>query len=202
MKAPGRELFETIEAALGDLPILAEDLGVITKEVRALRDYFGFPGMKILQFAFDAKEAGGLNPTNPFLPHNHSYNAVVYTGTHDNDTTKGWYRERTLEEQDLIRRYLARPDHDIVWDFIRMAMASVACFAIIPFQDVLTLDSDARMNTPAILGGNWTWRYRAEALNPWGSTRLRELVDLYGRDPELWLAASAAEDTEAEDDSP
>ncbi|MCP4417502.1 MAG: 4-alpha-glucanotransferase [Chloroflexi bacterium] len=186
LKAPGMDLFETIEKALGDLPILAEDLGVITSEVVALRDHFNFPGMKILQFAFDSKEAGGLNATNAFLPHNHDRNAVVYTGTHDNDTTKGWYQERTPEEQDLIRRYLARADNDIVWDFIRMAMASVACFAIVPMQDILNLDSDARMNIPSTLGGNWAWRYRPEALNAWASTRLLELVNLYGRNPKLW----------------
>ncbi len=193
VKAPGMELFRTIEQALGDLPILAEDLGVITPAVTALRNHFGFPGMKILQFAFDSKEAGGLNATNPFLPHNHTFKSVVYTGTHDNDTTRGWYRERTPEEKDLIRRYLARSDEDIVWDFIRMAMASVAYFAVIPFQDVLNLDSDARMNTPAILGGNWAWRYRPEAINAWSSDRLRELVELYGRDSKLWLARLEAE---------
>ena len=189
VKAPGQELFQTIEKALGELPILAEDLGVITPEVEALRDQFNFPGMKILQFAFDSKEAGGLNATNAFLPHNHTPNSVVYTGTHDNDTTRGWYSQRTSEEQDLIRRYLARPDHDIVWDFIRLAMASVARFAIVPMQDVLNLDSDTRMNTPATLGGNWGWRYRPEALNDWVSGRLRDLIDLYGRDPALWREA-------------
>jgi 4-alpha-glucanotransferase len=156
--------------------------------VEALRDHFNLPGMKILQFAFDSKEAGVLNATNSFLPHNHAFNSVVYTGTHDNDTTRGWYRARTDEEKDLIRRYLNRPDHDIVWDFIRMAMSSVACFAIIPLQDVLDLDSDARMNTPSTLGRNWMWRYRPEALNEWVSSRLRELVDLYGRDVNLWQA--------------
>ena len=184
--APGIDFFTTVEKMLGELPILAEDLGVITKEVEELRDHFKFPGMKILQFAFDSKEAGELNATNLFLPHNHGRNAVVYTGTHDNDTTRGWYRDRTPEEKDLIRRYLARPDDDIVWDFIRMAIASAARFAIIPFQDILNLDSNARMNTPSTLGGNWVWRYRPEALNPWLSNRLRELVDLYGRDPKLW----------------
>lgn len=192
IKAPGMELFETVERQLGELPILAEDLGVITPEVEALRDHFKFPGMKILQFAFDSKEAGGLDATNKFLPHNHGRNAVVYTGTHDNDTTRSWYRERTLEEKDLVRRYLARNDNDIVWDFIRLAMSSVARFAIVPFQDVLNLDKDARMNTPSVLGGNWAWRYRAEALNPWAWSRLRELVDLYGRDPELWKKKAEA----------
>ena len=187
VKAPGKELFQAVGKALGELPILAEDLGVITPAVEALRDHFDFPGMKVLQFAFDSKEAGSLNATNPFLPHNHRRNAVVYTGTHDNDTTKGWYRERTFEEKDLIRRYLGRDDHDIAWDFIRLAMAAVARFAIIPLQDVLNLDSEARMNRPSTVGGNWVWRYRVEVLNDWVSTRLRELVDLYGRDPKLWL---------------
>ena len=186
VKAPGVDFFETIKKTLGDLPILAEDLGVITPEVNALREQFDFPGMKVLQFAFDSKEAGGLNATNPFLPHNHTYNSVVYTGTHDNDTTRGWYRARSFEEKDLVRRYLGRADEDIVWDFIRLALASVARYAIIPFQDVLNLDSDARMNTPSTLGGNWDWRYRPEALNDWASGRLVEMVDLYGRDPQLW----------------
>ncbi len=186
VEGPGAEFFETVEETLGRLPLLAEDLGVITPEVVTLREQFDFPGMKILQFAFDAKEAGGLNATNAFLPHNHTFNSVVYTGTHDNDTTRGWYRERTPEEKDLIRRYLGRSDDDIVWHFIRLAMASVARYALVPFQDVLNLDTDARMNTPSTLGGNWVWRYRAEALNDWASGRLRELVDLYARDPELW----------------
>ncbi len=186
VEAPGMELFETVEKELGQLPLLAEDLGVITPEVVALRDRFGFPGMKILQFAFDAKEAGGLNATNAFLPHNHTYNCVVYPGTHDNDTTLGWYHSRSTEEQDWVRRYLARDDRDIVWNFIRMAMASVARYAVISFQDVLTLDSDARMNTPSVLGGNWAWRFRIDALNGWMSGRLSEMVTLYGRDPELW----------------
>jgi 4-alpha-glucanotransferase len=193
VKAPGLELFETVEKELGELPILAEDLGVITPEVVALRDHFSFPGMKVLQFAFDSKEAGSLNATNAFLPHNHSYNAVVYTGTHDNDTTKGWYKERSLEERDLIRRYLARSDGDIVWDFIRLAMSSVACFAVIPMQDILNLDSDARMNIPSTIGGNWAWRCRLEAFNGWASTRLSEMVDLYGRDPALWIKKEKAE---------
>jgi 4-alpha-glucanotransferase len=189
VKAPGHELFEAVENALGKLPILAEDLGIITAEVRNLRDRFNFPGMIILQFAFDLKEAGEMGTTNLYLPHNHGYNSVVYTGTHDNDTTLGWYQNRTPEEKDLIRRYLARPDHDIVWDFIRMAMASVARFAIIPMQDTLNLGNDARMNTPSTLGGNWAWRYRPEALNEWVSGRLQEMVDLYGRDPQVWLEA-------------
>jgi 4-alpha-glucanotransferase len=186
VKAPGMELFQAIDQALGHLPILAEDLGVITADVEELRDHFGFPGMRILQFAFDSKEAGELNASNPFLPHNHTFNSVVYPGTHDNDTTRGWYNQRTDEEKDLIRRYIAGNGQDVVWDFIRMAMSSVARFAVIQMQDILGLDSDARMNTPSVLGGNWAWRYRAEALNAWSWNRLRELVELYGRDPKLW----------------
>jgi 4-alpha-glucanotransferase len=199
VKAPGTELFNAIDKALGHLPILAEDLGVITQDVEDLRDSFGFPGMQVLQFAFDTKEAdsmkGGLNATNPFLPHNHKYNSVVYTGTHDNDTTRGWYNQRTDAERDMIRRYLARDDRDIVWDFIRLALGSVARYAIIPMQDVLTLDSDARMNTPSLLGGNWAWRYRPEALNEWSATRLADMVELYGRDPQLWEAHKAEDRT-------
>lgn len=186
VEAPGWELFEAVKNELGSLPILAEDLGVITKGVEALRHHFNFPGMKVLQFAFDTKEAGELNATNPFLPHNHGRNYVVYTGTHDNDTTKGWYQERTAEEKDLIRRYLGRPDKDIAWEFIRMAMASVARMAVIPLQDIFLLGSSARMNTPSVLGGNWAWRYESDDLEPEVAKRLRELTSLYGRDLALW----------------
>lgn len=186
VKAPGSALFYAVKQSLGMLPILAEDLGVITKEVEALRDEFNFPGMKVLQFAFDAKEAGSLNAANLFLPHNYGRNYVVYTGTHDNDTTKGWYQERSDEERDLIRRYLGRPDDDISWDFIRLALASVAKMAIVPMQDILSLGSEARMNTPSVLGGNWGWRYRAEAIGDFSANRLAELTRLYGRDPEVW----------------
>jgi 4-alpha-glucanotransferase len=193
IKAPGLEFFEAVRQALGELPILAEDLGIITPEVEALRDHFEFPGMLILQFAFDTPESGALPGVNTYLPHNHRRNAVVYTGTHDNDTTRGWYQERTPAEQDLIRRYLGRPDDDMVWDLIRLAMASVARYAIIPFQDALNLGNEARMNTPSVPGGNWSWRYRPEALNPWVAARLGELVTLYGRDPEVWEKKAEAE---------
>jgi len=186
VKAPGLQFFETLTQELGELPIIAEDLGVITPGVVALRQRFGFPGMKVLQFAFDLGEAGALGASNPFLPHNYTRQAVVYTGTHDNDTTKGWYRQRSPAEKDMLRRYLGRPDDDIVWELIRLAMASTAAFAVIPFQDALNLDSDARMNTPSTLGGNWAWRYRPEALSNWVSGRLNEMVALYGRDPALW----------------
>ncbi len=184
---PGADFFHAIEAALGrELPIIAEDLGVITQEVTDLREQFGFPGMKILQFAFDAGEAGAAGATNAFLPHNYNSQAVVYPGTHDNDTLKGWYESRSGPERDLVRRYLGRPDRDIVWEFIRLAMASVAGFAVCPFQDALTLGSDARMNTPNTLGRNWQWRFRPEAMNADVAVRLRDMVDLYARDPDLW----------------
>ncbi|MCB0223011.1 MAG: 4-alpha-glucanotransferase [Anaerolineae bacterium] len=193
IKAPGEELFNAVKQALGILPILAEDLGVITKEVEALRDEFNFPGMKVLQFAFDAKEAGSLNAANLFLPHNYGRNCVVYTGTHDNDTTTSWYQERTDEEKDLIRRYLGRPDDDIAWDFIRLALSSVARMAVIPMQDLFSLGSEARMNTPSVLGGNWSWRYREENLDEFTAIRLRDLTTLYGRDPDLWKKGETAE---------
>lgn len=186
VKGPGTGFFDAVQSALGDLPIIAEDLGVVTESVVTLRDEFNLPGMKVLQFAFDAAESGAKGAKNVFLPHNYSPNAVAYTGTHDNDTTRGWYEKRSDPEKDLVRRYLGRPDHDIAWEFIRLVMASVARFAIVPFQDVLALGSDTRMNTPSVLGGNWMWRFRAEAMNSWTAGRLREMVDLYGRDPEIW----------------
>jgi 4-alpha-glucanotransferase len=199
VKAPGLDFFTTLEKALGELPIIAEDLGVITEAVIALRERFKFPGMKVLQFAFDVDEAGGEGAINPFLPHNYNRHALVYTGTHDNDTTRGWYEKRSKAEKELIRRYLARPDYDIAWDFIRLAMASTASFAIVPFQDALNLGSDARMNMPSTVGGNWDWRYRPEALNEWVANRLREMVDLYGRDPKIWQKAREKETLESEE---
>ena len=127
VKGPGADFFEAVKQDLGDdLPIVAEDLGLITEGVRALRDDFNLPGMKVLQFAFDLAESGVLGATNSFLPHNYAQNAIVYTGTHDNDTTLGWYQARSPEERDLVRRYLARDDQDIVWHFIRLAMSSSA----------------------------------------------------------------------------
>lgn len=182
VKAPGEELFATLRSAIGELPVMAEDLGVITPEVVALRDRFGFPGMKVLQFAFEPK-GSGLSAENPFLPHNYVADSVVYTGTHDNDTTLGWYRTRSDAERDLVRRYLARDDHDIVWDLIRLALSSVARYAIIPLQDLLVLDSDARTNRPSTVGGNWCWRYDPKQIGPWAAGRLREMTELYGRAP-------------------
>ncbi|MCS6803117.1 MAG: 4-alpha-glucanotransferase [Chloroflexota bacterium] len=172
---PGKAVFEAMEAALGPLPIIVEDLGLITPEVIALRDALGYPGMKVLQFAFTDV------PANPYLPFHYERNAVVYTGTHDNDTTTGWYASATETERDLVRRYLGVPGTDIAWDFIRLALASVAELAIVPLQDLLSLGSEARMNVPGQAEGNWTWRVAPDALRPAIAARFRELCQLYGR---------------------
>jgi 4-alpha-glucanotransferase len=164
-----------VEAALGSLPIIAEDLGIITPEVEALRDGFGLPGMKILQFAF-----GGA-PEDRFLPHSYDKNCVVYTGTHDNDTTRGWYAAATQPERDFVRRYLGRDGRDIAWDLIRLAWMSVGDMAVAPLQDVLDLGTQARMNLPGRPHGNWGWRVRAGQITPQVEARLEELTVLYAR---------------------
>jgi 4-alpha-glucanotransferase len=177
VKAPGYALFKAIRQKLGSLPIIAEDLGVITPEVEALRDHFAFPGMKILQFAFAS------DGNNPYLPFNVTPNSIIYTGTHDNNTTVGWYCENASDDERLrLLQYLGYANADtIAWDLIRLALSSVANQAIIPLQDVLSLGSDARMNTPSKGDGNWIWRYRSEALTEECSNRLREMVMIYGR---------------------
>lgn len=178
LPGPGAALFSAIQAALGELPVIAEDLGVITPEVDALRLQFGFPGMKVLQFAFDS------DARNSYLPHNYTDpQCVVYTGTHDNDTTLGWFQSASPEYQEHVLRYLGRVDSaDLPWDMIRLAWSSVALFAIAPLQDVFGLGSEDRMNTPGQAEGNWQWRYPPDALNPDLSARLAELTTLYGRD--------------------
>jgi 4-alpha-glucanotransferase len=181
--APGRELFSAVRQALGSVPLIAEDLGVITPDVTAMREEFRFPGMVILQFAFDAREAGGLDALNRFLPHNHRDRSVVYTGTHDNDTTAGWWTERTPAERAMVARYLGGEPADVPAAFIRLAMASVARWAVVPMQDVLGLGAGARMNRPSTGSGNWAWRAVGEAFDPGQASRLRELAGLYGRTP-------------------
>ncbi|HLO85727.1 MAG TPA: 4-alpha-glucanotransferase [Nostocaceae cyanobacterium] len=179
IKAPGEALFETMKRKLGKLPVLAEDLGVITPEVEQLRDQFEFPGMKVLQFAF------GSDPGNPFLPFNHSRNAVVYTGTHDNNTTVGWYSTANDWEKRNLSLYLGGISADGVhWDFIRLALSSIANQAIIPLQDVLGLGSEARMNFPSTSEGNWGWRYQPGVLTGELSDRLKNLTQLFGRAPQ------------------
>ena len=179
---PGAKLFEALNKELGTLPIIAEDLGVITPEVNALRARFGFPGMRILQFAFDSGEAGTLSAANRFLPHNHSRNSIVYTGTHDNDTTRGWYAARTPRERAYLDEYAPPAEPEVEWRLIRMAMASVCRFAVIPLQDMLGLGTEARMNTPGTSNrNNWSWRCRENAFDASAAARLRELSVLFGR---------------------
>ena len=183
LPGPGIPFFAAVEQALGRLPIIAEDLGVITPDVVALRDHFGFPGMRVLQFAFDAFEAG---LDNPHLPHNHLRNAVVYTGTHDNDTTAGWYAAASPQDQEYARAYVYSAGIDpasVAWDLVRVAQASVAHTAMVPLQDLLGLESAARMNLPGQLGGNWQWRFQAEALMDDLAARVARVARLYGRAP-------------------
>ncbi len=175
VRGPGQALFDALADALGDLPIIAEDLGVITPAVDKLREDNRLPGMKVLQFAF----AGGAS--DPYLPHNYDHDCVVYTGTHDNDTTAGWYEKAPEAERDMVRRYLARNDENVPWEFIRLAQASVADVAIAPLQDVLGLGSEARMNTPGRAEGNWSWRFSWDDVPAWIAPQLREMAELYGR---------------------
>lgn len=180
---PGVALFEALEAALGRVPMIVEDLGVAPAG-ESLRDELGYPGMKVLQFAFDDAAVGeDVRDTadNPFLPHNFDRNFVVYTGTHDNDTTLGWFKSLPEAERQAVRRYLGTDGEDIAWDLIRCALASVADTAIIPLQDVLLLGSEARMNRPGTGVGNWVWRYRDDQLLPEHAERLGELTTTYGR---------------------
>jgi 4-alpha-glucanotransferase len=186
VKGPGAALFEALEKALGPLPVVAENLGVITPEVEALRQRFGFPGMAILQFAF-----GNDPAADSFKPHNYPQQLVAYTGTHDNDTTLGWWSEGTghstrkvaevRQERACCRRYLDCDGRSIHWDFIRAIQASVAGLAVVPLQDLLGLGSAARMNRPGSASGNWTWRFRSRDLSRSLRGRLRELTTLYGR---------------------
>ena len=194
MRGPGSDLFEAAERALGTLPFIAEDLGSVTPRVRALRRRYHMPGMRVLQFAFsgDPKE-------NQFLPHHYVRNCVAYTGTHDNDTTVGWYRDpgtegggrspaQAREERAFAERYLSGPElgppqdgASFHWSMIRALFASIADTAIVPLQDLLGLGAEARMNTPGIAEGNWTFRYHAAALTDELADRLRAMTQVYGR---------------------
>lgn len=172
---PGSHFFEAIRASLGRLPFIAEDLGVITPEVEQLRDHFGFPGMKILQFAFDS------GPDNPYLPHNHLPNSVIYTGTHDNDTTRGWFEALTPKVKQKLFDYLGFESPQPVQAMIRTALMSVARTAVIPLQDLLELPTEARMNLPGSAFGNWGWRYRTGQLTPELAAHYKTLNRCYGR---------------------
>ena len=172
--APGSELWRAVRDAIGDLPVIAEDLGTITPDVEELRDSLGIPGMKVLQFAFSEDDS-------PHLPHRHVVRSVVYTGTHDNDTTRGWFAGLSLEERDRVRDYLGTDGHEIEWDLIRGAYASVSQRAVVPVQDVFSLGSAARMNHPGLAEGNWIWRARQEDFTPERAARLKRLAELTGR---------------------
>ncbi|MGE5276080.1 MAG: 4-alpha-glucanotransferase [Acidobacteriota bacterium] len=174
LPGPGRALFDAVRADLGSLPIVAEDLGIITEDVRELLGSIGIPGMKVLQFAF-------YEPDSEYLPHRHVPNSVVYTGTHDNDTARGWYASLNPEERERVWDYLGSDGREIHWDLARAAYASVSRRAIVPMQDVLGLGSEARMNTPAEAAGNWRWRAPGWAFRPEDAARLRRMAVLTGR---------------------
>lgn len=175
VKAPGKELFQTLQRELGDLPVIAEDLGTITPDVVKLRQSLGFPGMRVLQFAFDG------DPDNLYLPYNYERDTVVYTGTHDNDTLVGWFAGLSEEEKRRVTDYIGREDISVHWEIIRLAYASVARIAIIPLQDWLGLGSEARMNQPGREEGNWQWRFRWEQLSDALADSIAKLCTLYGR---------------------
>jgi len=169
LPAPGHELLQALRQHFGNLPLVAEDLGIITEEVNRLRESFALPGMKILQFAFDG------HADNPYLPEHHAMNSVVYTGTHDNNTTMGWFASLDKDSRKRVMEHLHCEAGDMPWALIETAIASVAQLAIIPMQDLLALDSKARFNTPGTLGGNWQWRLSAipaENNPPWDRTKI------------------------------
>lgn len=175
VEGPGADFFHVIEEEFGKPPIIAEDLGVITPEVEALRKSFGFPGMKILQFAFNGDNG------SDYLPHRYERNYVVYTGTHDNDTTRGWFESAPEGEREFTLKYLGTTGDEIHWDMIRLAFGSVANMAVVPLQDVFGLGTEARMNFPSRAGGNWTWRYTPDRLTDEAARRLAVLAEVYGR---------------------
>lgn len=177
--APGKALFAEVRKKLGDIPIIAEDLGVITDDVVELISHCGFPGMKVLQFAFDSSEQ------NDYLPHNYGNHCLVYTGTHDNNTSAGWYDSAPECDRETARNYLGLNKNadgkEAVHSMIRAALASVADVAVTPLQDILGLGSEARFNTPGTLGGNWIWRAPADSFDSALAADLREMTEIYGR---------------------
>jgi len=176
VKAPGDSLFKTLLKEFHPLPVVAEDLGLITEEVTALREKYRLPGMKILQFAFDG------NPHNPYLPHKQEKNSVVYTGTHDNNTTVGWYEDLPADVQNRVHEYFGFPSDVMPWPLVRSAFGSVAKLAIVPMQDLLELDGSHRMNTPGTSAGNWRWRFTWKQVPEGLAQRLRGMIWLYGRE--------------------
>lgn len=175
-QGPGYDIFRALKAELGNIKVIAEDLGFLTPSVIKLVKKTRYPGMKILQFAFDSREE------SDYLPHNYPTNCVVYTGTHDNDTTLGWYRSLNRRDKAFAKRYLnIKSDKDVQWVFIRSALSSVADTAVIPMQDYLGLGAEARMNVPSTLGTNWKWRMKKGACTPELAKQIRDVVKLYGR---------------------
>jgi 4-alpha-glucanotransferase len=176
-KGPGFELFKAMKERFGDnLRVIAEDLGFLTPSVLRLVKRTGFPGMKVLQFAFDSREE------SDYLPHNYTSNTIVYTGTHDNQTTRGWFETCNSRDRAFAKKYLdIHSRKDIAWNFIRSAQSSVSNTCIIPMQDYLNLDDSARINTPSTLGNNWKWRMRAEACTDELAQRMYEMAHTYGR---------------------
>jgi 4-alpha-glucanotransferase len=170
---PGADFFDAVQRTLGQLPFVAEDLGLITPDVVALRDRFHLPGTRVLQFAFDG------NPNNPHLPHAYPHNTVAYTGTHDNDTTCGWYATLPETQRRVLWAYLQRPQADgqeIAWNLIGLAWSSPASLAMAPLQDVLNLGTEARMNVPGKAAGSWGWRCTADLIDVPAFHRLRDLT--------------------------
>jgi 4-alpha-glucanotransferase len=176
VKAPGEALFKTLQRSIGELPIIVEDLGTITEEVHALREQFGWPGMKILQFAFDGDE------NNPYLPHNHVKTCVVYTGTHDNDTTLSWFEDLPEHSKHYILEYLNHPSEPMPWALVECTFRSVADWAIVPMQDFLSLGKGHRMNTPGVTKGNWRWRFQWNQLEEYLTDKIRDMVIQFERD--------------------
>lgn len=175
VQGPGEKLFDTILEQCGELPIIAEDLGFVTEGVEKLRDKYAFPGMKIIQFAFDA------DSENSFLPHNYPQNSVAYTGTHDNDTTIGWFNNAPEGEKHKVRVYTRSDGSMVNWEFIRLGMLSVSDQAIFPLQDFMNLGGEHRMNFPGTSSGNWLWRYTNEMFSSMNRDQIRELVELSNR---------------------
>lgn len=186
-EAPGAEVFSAARRALGDFPVIVEDLGLITADVKSLRAILGFPGMNVLHFAFDG------DPANAYLPHNHVRNSVTYTATHDNQTSVGWWNAQSEDDRDRVRHYFGHAVTDPAWDLLRMALASPANTSIAPMQDVLRLGDEARMNTPATSFGNWSWKMTWDQLDDALADGLRDLTGTYGRIGEDYPERSVSE---------
>ena len=186
-QAPGAEVFSAARRAIGEFPVIVEDLGLITADVVTLREILGFPGMNVLHFAFDG------DPSNTYLPHNNRRNSVTYTATHDNQTTIGWWAEISEEDRERVRHYLGHAVDDPAWDLLRVALSSPANTAIVPMQDVLRLGDEARMNTPATIYGNWSWMMTPHQMDQGLADGLRDLTSTYGRISDDFPARSISE---------